>query len=79
MNPTAIYMCSDLIYCFPLHECREKAQLTEHLSNLEDESAAVKVSLIRLLQEKSATNKTLALENWRLTQRVRVLPISDLA
>ena len=49
---------------------REKEQLAEHLSNLEDESAAVKVSLIRLLQEKSATNKTLALENWRLTQRV---------
>ena len=49
---------------------REKEQLMEHLSSLEDESAAVKVSLIRLLQEKSATNKTLALENWRLTQRV---------
>ena len=68
--------CSDLTCsCLPVHAClpayREKAQLTEHLSNLEDESAAVKVSLIRLLQEKSATNKTLALENWRLTQRVR--------
>jgi hypothetical protein len=53
-----------------VHTRSEKAELTEHLSNLEDESAAVKVSLIRLLQEKSATNKTLALENWRLSQRV---------
>ena len=55
--------------------CREKQQLTEHLGGLEDESAAVKVSLIRLLQEKSATNKTLALENWRLTQRMRGLSV----
>jgi len=45
--------------------------LLERLEALEDESSAVKVSLIHLLQEKSATNKTLALENWRLTQKVR--------
>lgn len=44
--------------------------LLERLSDLEDESAAVKVSLIQLLQEKSATNKTLALENFRLIERV---------
>lgn len=44
--------------------------MLEKLSDLEDESAAVKVSLIQLLQEKSATNKTLALENCRLTERV---------
>ena len=50
--------------------CSERDALYERLSNLEDESAAVKVSLIQLLQEKSATNKTLALENWRLNQRV---------
>ena len=49
---------------------RERDVLLERLGNLEDESAAVKLSLIRLLQEKSATNKTLALENWRLNQRV---------
>ena len=30
----------------------------------------MKVSLVQLLQEKSATNKTLALENWRLRQKV---------
>ena len=49
---------------------RERDLLLEKLSDLEDESAAVKVSLIQLLQEKSATNKTLALENYRLSQRV---------
>lgn len=49
----------------------ERSALYERLSNLEDESAAVKVSLIQLLQEKSATNKTLALENWRLNQRMK--------
>lgn len=48
----------------------ERDLLLEKLSDLEDESAAVKVSLIQLLQEKSATNKTLALENCRLAQRV---------
>ena len=48
----------------------ERGSLEEKLSNLEDESAAVKVSLIQLLQEKSATNKTLALENSRLNQKV---------
>ena len=42
----------------------------ERLGTLEDESAAVKVSLIQLLQQKSATNKTLTLENWRLSQKV---------
>ena len=52
------------------HTHSERDALYERLSNLEDESAAVKVSLIQLLQEKSATNKTLALENWRLSQRV---------
>ena len=50
--------------------CSERDLLVEKLNDLEDESAAVKVSLIQLLQEKSATNKTLALENCRLTQRV---------
>ena len=48
----------------------EKETLLDRLSNLEDESAAVKVSLIQLLQQKSATNKTLALENLRLSQKV---------
>ncbi len=48
----------------------ERDLLLEKLSDLEDESAAVKVSLIQLLQEKSATNKTLALENYRLSRRV---------
>lgn len=55
------------------HLGNERTALLERLSNLEDESAAVKVSLIHLLQEKSATNKTLALENSRLTQRMRQL------
>lgn len=49
---------------------RERVNTLDKLSSLEDESAAVKVSLIQLLQEKSATNKTLALENWRLRQTV---------
>ena len=35
----------------------------------------MKVSLIQLLQEKSATNKTLALENCRLAERVSVILI----
>jgi hypothetical protein len=50
---------------------RERQENMEKLNKLEDESAAVKVSLIQLLQEKSATNKTLALENWRLRQAVK--------
>ncbi|CAI8008873.1 Pleckstrin homology domain-containing family A member 1 [Geodia barretti] len=50
---------------------RERQETLEKLNSLEDESAAVKVSLIQLLQEKSATNKTLALENWRLRQAVK--------
>ena len=61
--------CSMYIYIIhPTHS--DRAALLDRLSNLEDESAAVKVSLIQLLQEKSATNKTLALENSRLNQRV---------
>lgn len=56
--------------CFVISS--ERDLLLEKLSDLEDESAAVKVSLIQLLQEKSATNKTLALENCRLSQRVCV-------
>jgi predicted nuclease with TOPRIM domain len=52
---------------------RERQENMEKLNKLEDESAAVKVSLIQLLQEKSATNKTLALENWRLRQAVSEL------
>jgi len=52
------------------HIHSDRQALLERLSNLEDESAAVKVSLIQLLQQKSATNKTLALENLRLSQKV---------
>ena len=58
-----------LVLIFAL--CRERDSLLERLEALEDESSAVKVSLVQLLQEKSATNKTLALENWRLTRKVR--------
>lgn len=57
-----------MIWCLFYHS--ERDLLLDKLGDLEDESAAVKVSLIQLLQEKSATNKTLALENFRLSQRV---------
>ena len=44
----------------------------ERLALLEDESSAVKLSLIQLLQDKSAINKHLALENCNLQRQLTV-------
>ena len=44
----------------------------ERLSLLEDESSAVKLSLIQLLQDKAAVNKSLALENSQLQRQLTV-------
>ena len=48
----------------------ERDTLRARLTNLEDEGVAVKESLVQLLQEKSATNRTLTLENQRLRTKV---------
>ena len=42
----------------------------DRLSTLEDESSAVKLSLIQLLQDKAAVNKNLALQNSHLQKQV---------
>ena len=42
----------------------------DRLTTLEDESSAVKLSLIQLLQDKSAFNKHLALQNSQLQKQV---------
>ena len=44
----------------------------ERLALLEDESSAVKLSLIQLLQDKAAVNKHLALENSHLHRELTV-------
>ena len=44
----------------------------DRLSTLEDESSAVKLSLIQLLQDKSAVNQHLALQNSHLQKQVQV-------
>ena len=49
---------------------RDRDALLVKLGSMEDESLAMKVSLMQLVMETSATNKTLAHENWRLTQCV---------
>ena len=59
-----------MIYVRTYNCFSERDLLIEKLSNLEDESSAVKISLVQLLQEKSATNKSLALEINRLQQKV---------
>ena len=53
-------------------ECRERIVYVERLAVLEDESSAVKLSLIQLLQDKSAVNKHLALENSQLHKQLTV-------
>ena len=53
-------------------EYREKHAYMERLSLLEDESSAVKLSLIQLLQDKAAVNKHLALENSHLHRKLTV-------
>lgn len=55
---------------------RERNTYVERLALLEDESSAVKLSLIQLLQDKSAINKNLALENFQL-QRQLTLTAAD--
>jgi len=45
----------------------------DRLATLEDESSAVKLSLIQLLQDKSAVNKHLALQNSHLQQQVKLV------
>lgn len=47
---------------------QEKQQLLDKLESLEDESSCVKLSLVQLLQEKSAYSKHLELENTRLLE-----------
>lgn len=53
-------------------ECREKNAYVERLALLEDESSAVKLSLIQLLQDKAALNKHLAMENSHLQRQLTV-------
>ena len=53
-------------------ECRERNVYVERLAVLEDETSAVKLSLIQLLQDKSAVNKHLALENSQLHKQLTV-------
>ena len=52
--------------------CREKSAYVERLALLEDESSAVKLSLIQLLQDKAAVNKHLAMENSQLQRQLTV-------
>ena len=62
-------------FCVPyaVHvDCRERNTYVERLALLEDESSAVKLSLIQLLQDKSAINKNLALENFQLQRQLTV-------
>ena len=55
-----------------MHHFRERDRLSVRLQNLEDESKAVKDSLVQLVTEKAATNKALTIENQRLRQKVQV-------
>ena len=55
-----------------LCKCREKNAYVERLALLEDESSAVKLSLIQLLQDKAAVNKHLAMENSHLQRELTV-------
>lgn len=53
-----------------MYTCRQNHELMTRLLNLEDESKAVKESLVQLVTEKAATNKALAIENQRLRVKV---------